>query len=319
MPDQRFVQSYSHQLTRQAHAAGLMHVGMAERHQQTLVSRGREVVSFTNCSYLGLDTDREMIAGAKEALDKWGLHYCCARSRFSLGDLFELEEDLSDFFGARAITFPSVTSAHNSCLPLLASGLLIPGGPRPGGMRLVFDRYAHASMQSLKPIAKDAAALWQMNQHEEFVRYTHVTPLASLAEAENKIRSDLTKFQRTGFPDPLGVYCKDDPQTLIGSVGCFKPLAGLPQMDLAFDIAPEHWGRGYAGEACAAMIDFTMAHFPIHRLQARCATENKNSRRVLEKLGMRFEGTLKNVMFFAGRPWDMDYFALTYDDWRQCR
>ncbi|MBI5546438.1 MAG: aminotransferase class I/II-fold pyridoxal phosphate-dependent enzyme, partial [Deltaproteobacteria bacterium] len=130
----------------------LMHLSIRRRRgKRVVLPDGREVVEFINCSYLGLDTRQEVIAAAKDVLDGWGVHFCCARSRFSIDPNRELEERLSRWMGGgRAITFPSVTSAHMSTLPLVASGVLLPGPRRR--VRLIFDRFAHASMQYLKPI-----------------------------------------------------------------------------------------------------------------------------------------------------------------------
>lgn len=135
----------------------LMQVSIRNRRGKTVeLPNGSKVVEFVNCSYLGLDTHPDVVAGARDVLDGWGVHFCCARSRFSIDPLRQLEEQLSEHFGARAITFPSVTSAHQSALPLVASGALWPGS---GRVRLIFDRFAHASMQFLKPILSTEATV----------------------------------------------------------------------------------------------------------------------------------------------------------------
>lgn len=137
--------------------SGLMHTSIQTRRGKTvLLPDGRNVVEFVNCSYLGLDQDPRLIEAAKAVLDQWGVHFCCARSRFSIQPHRDLEDGLSSLWKARAITFPSVTAAHLSVLPLLASGSLFPS-PQPA--RLIFDRFAHASMQSLKPILAAEATL----------------------------------------------------------------------------------------------------------------------------------------------------------------
>lgn len=133
--------------------AGLMHATLRERRgKQVRLADGRTVTEFVNCSYLGLDLHPAAVAGGKRALDEWGVHFCCARSRFSIGPTAELEEGLSRLFRGRAITFPSVTSAHASVLPLLAAGVLLEERDRSRPVRLIFDRRAHASMQFLRPV-----------------------------------------------------------------------------------------------------------------------------------------------------------------------
>jgi 7-keto-8-aminopelargonate synthetase-like enzyme len=140
-----------------AERRGLMRVSLRARSgKRVTLPDGHEVTEFVSCSYLGLDQHPRVIAAAKEVLDEWGVHFCCARTRFTIGPNALLEERLSTCFGGRAVTFPSVTSAHMSALPLVAAGVLLPERPRRG-VRLLFDRFAHASMQNLKPLlAEDA-------------------------------------------------------------------------------------------------------------------------------------------------------------------
>jgi 8-amino-7-oxononanoate synthase len=147
-----FVIHQAEQGVARASALGLMHSSFRARSGKKLVLRdGREVVEFVNCSYLGLDTHPRLIEGAKRALDEYGVHFCCARSRLSIEPNVQLEAKLSEMFRARAITFPSVTAAHLSTLPLVASGELLPDG-YPRATRFAFDKNAHASMQLLRPI-----------------------------------------------------------------------------------------------------------------------------------------------------------------------
>lgn len=131
--------------------AGLMHVAIQGRTDKTvLLPDGSSVVEFINCSYLGLDTHPAVIEGAQRAVADWGVHFCCARTRFTIAPNQVLEAALSEWLGGHAITFPSVTSAHMAALPLAAAGALLGPGNRP--VRVVFDKLAHASMQYLKPI-----------------------------------------------------------------------------------------------------------------------------------------------------------------------
>lgn len=158
MSRQQRIETHSFGLIQKAESASLMHVTMEAREPAGVQIAGHSVIDFTNCSYLGLDRDPEMIAAAQRSLSTWGLHYCCARSRLSTGELVELERDLSEHFGAAAITFPSVTTTHMSVMPLIASGTLL-DGPADAPVRLVFDRFAHASMQSLKPLLEPLARI----------------------------------------------------------------------------------------------------------------------------------------------------------------
>ncbi len=136
----------------------LMHTVLKERTSTHLIlENGKKVVDFINCSYFGLDTDPEMIESAKQALDKWGIHFTCARTRLSIELNQKLEAELSTLFKGRAIVFPSVSSAHASVLPLIAAGVIFET-EKP--ITFIFDKKAHSSMQFLMPIlAQDATCI----------------------------------------------------------------------------------------------------------------------------------------------------------------
>ncbi len=138
-------ENYSEALRR-----GLMQVNLHARNgRRVALGPERWVTEFINCSYLGIDTRPEVIARSQAIMDDWGVHLCCARSRFSIGPLEELEEGLSTLWGGRAVTFPSVTTTHMSTMPLLAARDL---GTRKGGLTFLYDKLAHASMQFLRPV-----------------------------------------------------------------------------------------------------------------------------------------------------------------------
>lgn len=139
----------------EARRRGLMHVTLEGRKgKRVTLPGGHTATEFINCSYLGLDTHPAIIQAAQDVMEEWGVHFCCARSRFSIAPNKVLEEALGAWLGGRAITFPSVTATHLSVLPLVASGALY-REQRP--MRLIFDRFAHASMASLKGLLREHA------------------------------------------------------------------------------------------------------------------------------------------------------------------
>ncbi len=138
---------------------GLMQATITARSgKRVVLEDGREVTEFVNCSYLGLDVHQDVVQAAADVVREWGVHFCCARSRFTIAPNRDLEAALSSLFRGHALTFPSVTSAHLAVLPLVASGALLPGRTR-SKVRIVFDRHAHASMQSLKPLLREEASV----------------------------------------------------------------------------------------------------------------------------------------------------------------
>jgi len=98
---------------------------------------------------------------------------------------------------------------------------------------------------------------------------------------------------------------------LIGA-GCVQHLAGDPDnpIEIGWRQRPSHWGKGFASEAARTMAGFAFDRLGIDILLAVADPDNGPSRRVMERLGMRFRG----IEFW----YDMDVatYAITADEWR---
>jgi RimJ/RimL family protein N-acetyltransferase len=103
---------------------------------------------------------------------------------------------------------------------------------------------------------------------------------------------------------------------LIGNAGIRIKTAGGHEADIGYELDPQHWGRGYAGEAARALVQFGFQDLRLHRISAQCLAENVASARVLEKLGMRLEGRLRDAEHFKGRYWDTLHYAILDHEWQ---
>lgn len=112
----------------------------------------------------------------------------------------------------------------------------------------------------------------------------------------------------------LAVTLKTSGQ-LIGNCGVRLVAIEAHEAEIGYELAPDHWGRGYATEAARAVVDFGFSTFAIHRLTAWCIADNAGSARVLQKLGMQLEGRLREKEYFKGRWWDTLAFGMLRQEW----
>lgn len=80
--------------------------------------------------------------------------------------------------------------------------------------------------------------------------------------------------------------------------------------DLGYVLDRRHWGHGYATEAMRALVDFGFGPLALHRIWATCDVDNLASARVLEKLGMRREGHLRQNARRRGEWRDSYLYAI---------
>jgi RimJ/RimL family protein N-acetyltransferase len=81
-------------------------------------------------------------------------------------------------------------------------------------------------------------------------------------------------------------------EVLIGAIGLALRL-GDARASLGYWIGRAHWGNGYATEAARAVLGFAFEEMNLHRVQADHLVRNPASGRVMQKLGMTREGTLR--------------------------
>jgi RimJ/RimL family protein N-acetyltransferase len=71
--------------------------------------------------------------------------------------------------------------------------------------------------------------------------------------------------------------------------------------EMGYWIGEPHWGYGYCTEAALRLLQFAFTDIGLNRVYARYLSRNEASGRVLRKLGMRHEGTLRQHV----RKWDV--------------
>jgi RimJ/RimL family protein N-acetyltransferase len=82
------------------------------------------------------------------------------------------------------------------------------------------------------------------------------------------------------------------------------------QATIGYSIRVADQGKGYATEAVGAVIDALFDEAHLHRIVAGVDPDNVASKRVLEKIGFRYEGRSKDSVFVRGEWVDDDRFAL---------
>jgi RimJ/RimL family protein N-acetyltransferase len=67
-----------------------------------------------------------------------------------------------------------------------------------------------------------------------------------------------------------------------------QPLTETDEIEIGYHLVPEAWGKGYATEAAAAMLDYGFRALKLPKISAVVLPENTRSQRVLERLGLPY-------------------------------
>ena len=78
---------------------------------------------------------------------------------------------------------------------------------------------------------------------------------------------------------------------------------------------PEYWGQGIGPEAAKLLVDYGFEELNFHKIHACINAPNKRSLRTAEKVGLKFEATLKEQVYIEGEYVDEVKLAIFKKDW----
>ena len=89
--------------------------------------------------------------------------------------------------------------------------------------------------------------------------------------------------------------------------------------DIGYVLHRSHWKKGLMTEAGRAILDFGFSKLGLHRIYATCDPANEGSARVLEKIGMKREGHLRDALWMKNDWRDSLLYAILHQDWKAQR
>jgi RimJ/RimL family protein N-acetyltransferase len=89
--------------------------------------------------------------------------------------------------------------------------------------------------------------------------------------------------------------------------------------EIGYTLAREAWGRGYASEAAAALVEYLFDTIGVTRVEGMLHPDNQSSAMVLERVGMRFEGHTRSSFWVGDENSDDWIYGMTRPDWEAWR
>ena len=167
----------------------------------------------------------------------------------------------------------------------------------------------------LRPLKEsDDAAIFEYSKNPNVGPNAGWKPHESIEETR--------EIMKTVFLDKEGVFgiVLRETGKLFGSIGLVsdaKRENDKARM-LGYAIGEEYWGHGYITEAAHALIEFGFNELKLDLISAYCFPFNARSKRVLEKLGLKYEGRLaQSDVRFDGIILDNECFALLAKDYKK--
>ncbi|MED1300725.1 GNAT family N-acetyltransferase [[Bacillus thuringiensis] serovar konkukian] len=86
--------------------------------------------------------------------------------------------------------------------------------------------------------------------------------------------------------------------------------------ELAYWIGKPYWGNGFGTEAAKALLHYGFNELHLNKIFAAAFTNNPGSWRIMEKIGMKHEGTFNQHVVKSGEPMDITYYGISLDEYK---
>ena len=172
---------------------------------------------------------------------------------------------------------------------------------RAGWLSNLFKRIPDLSTERLllrKIRLTDAPDMFEYSTDPEVTKYLLWDPHPNVEHTRNYIDYLQDRYRDGKYYD-WAVILKSSGK-MIGTCGFSSILPEHRSAEVGYVLNPAFRGQGIAGEALSAVLDFAFRKMALNRVEAKCVAENASSERVMQKVGMTFEGVARSALLVKG-------------------
>ncbi len=167
----------------------------------------------------------------------------------------------------------------------------------------------------MKP--SDYIDMYEYASDEKVTKYLLWNPHENLTQTRDYLRFIQTRYHTGDFYDWAVV--DNSSKRMIGTCGFSRLDFENNLAEIGYVINSAFWGQGIASEAVCAVMEFAFMELNVRRVEAKYIVGNENSRRVMEKCGMTFEGIQRQAMYIKGEYRDIGICSIISDEYMKNR
>ena len=164
---------------------------------------------------------------------------------------------------------------------------------------------------------EDADAMFRNWCNDDEVTRYLTWPTHESVEITKMVLSDWTSHYAEPDYYQWAIVLKENGSEPIGSIGVVRINPATECAEIGYCMSRAHWRKGIMPEALNALVDFLFDEVGFNRIEATHAADNPASGRVMEKAGLRYEGTLRQSGKCSAGIVDMVWRAILKQDWRE--
>lgn len=156
-------------------------------------------------------------------------------------------------------------------------------------------------------------SIFEILSLDEVTRYYGTERFTSTEEARKLIEV----FQKNFYEKRAmrwGIVLKEN-KKFIGTLGLNGLQLKNKKAEIGYEIHPSFWRKGYTSEAIKEVLRYSYQELKLNRIGAVVYLENEASSNLLQKLGFKKEGVLRDYLFQNNSYHTTSMFSLLKREW----
>ena len=159
-------------------------------------------------------------------------------------------------------------------------------------------------------VNEDAAAMYKNWASDDAVTKFLMWPTHSSEEISQGVTKDWVNSYSNEKYYQWAIVLKENGDEPIGSISVVDMKENISAVHIGYCIGRTWWNKGITSEALKAVMAFLFDVVDVNRIEARHDPRNPNSGKVMQKCGMKYEGTLHSADWNNQGICDACYYAL---------
>ncbi len=167
----------------------------------------------------------------------------------------------------------------------------------------------------LRPLdEEDSESIYRNVKEYDIARWTIKIPHPYPQDGAIKFIKESKENLQNGHEFQLAILLKDTSE-LVGVMSFLNVNRDHKHAELGYWVGKGFWNQGIATEAAKRIMEIGFHELDMERIYAKCFYNNDASRRVLEKIGMEYEGRFRSEILKENEFKDMIYYAAIKGEW----
>lgn len=161
---------------------------------------------------------------------------------------------------------------------------------------------------------KDIDDVYEYCSDAEVTKYMPFATYKSRQDAVERIKFCLESYEKVERPILWAIEYKENGK-LIGGIDFVKWDEKANCAEIGYILNRNYWNKGIMTEAVREVIKFGFEKMNLNRIEISCDERNIASSRVMEKCGLKYEGTLRQKVYIKGEYVSLNIYSILKEEY----